>query len=174
MPDIGEDQLSFLPYHAYGPNKGTRACPVCTYGRHHGILLFAGSKSDRNEIKAWLRFPEEESVERGKHLKVCFISGSSEDYDFSSRKKEPEELGEEPGIKKTALTFVPSFDDTESEVYLNKINPDAENTIIVYKHRVIVDRYINLSPVKENFELIRNMLEKTRGEYFELPTPPHD
>lgn len=171
--DIGEDQPSFLPYHAYGPNKGTRACPVCTYGRHHGILLFAGSKSDRNEIKDWLRFLEKESAE-GKHLKVYFVYGNSENYDFSSREKELEELGEELGIKKTALTFVPSFDDRESEAYLNKINPDAENTIIIYKHRVIVDKYVNLSPVKENFELIRDVLEKTRGEYFELPVPAHD
>ncbi|MCK6604521.1 MAG: intradiol ring-cleavage dioxygenase [Ignavibacteriaceae bacterium] len=172
--EIGEDQPSFIPYHAYGPNKGTRACPVCTYGRHHGILLFAGNKTDRNEIKAWLKFLEKESIERGEHLKVYFVFGNSENYDFSSRKKDLEELGEELGIKKTAITFVPSFDDTESEAYLNKINPDAENTIIIYKHRVIVDKYVNLSPVKENFELIREVLEKTRGEYFELPTPPHD
>ncbi len=27
--NIGEDQPSFLPFHAFGPDKGTQTCPVC-------------------------------------------------------------------------------------------------------------------------------------------------
>lgn len=35
---IGEDQPSFTPFHAWGPDKGTNTCPVCKYGRYHGII----------------------------------------------------------------------------------------------------------------------------------------
>lgn len=171
---IGEDQPSFIPYHAYGPNKGTRACPVCTYGRHHGIIFFAGDKTDIDQTKDWLRFLEKESIERGRYLKVYYVFGGSENYNFTSRSEELESLGEELGLQKTALTFVPSFDDTESEVYLNKVNPEAENTIIVYKHRVIVGKYVNAKPLNENFAQIRDVLNRTRGVYFDLPLKAHD
>ncbi|MBK8355591.1 MAG: hypothetical protein IPL13_09540 [Saprospiraceae bacterium] len=38
--EIGEDNPSFTPFHAFGPDKGTRTCPVCKYGRFHGIVYF--------------------------------------------------------------------------------------------------------------------------------------
>lgn len=53
----------------------------------------------------------------------------------------------------------------KTEVYLNKINPEAENTFIIYKHRNIVDKYINLKPTKENFKMLSNALDKTQGDF---------
>ncbi|HBR54654.1 MAG TPA: intradiol ring-cleavage dioxygenase, partial [Flavobacteriaceae bacterium] len=35
---IGESIFSFTPYHAYGPDKGTKTCPICKYGWYQGIL----------------------------------------------------------------------------------------------------------------------------------------
>ena len=67
--------------------------------------------------------------------------------------------------------FVPSFSDTETEAYLNKINSDVENTFIIYKHRSIIDKYIGLKPTRENFKLLSELLDKTKGEYFDLPVP---
>ncbi len=52
--EIGLDQPSFMPYHSYGPDKGSRACPVCKYGRYKGILYFVGNNPDWMEIKKWL------------------------------------------------------------------------------------------------------------------------
>lgn len=48
---IGEDQPSFTPFHAYGPDKGTRACPVCKHARHHGIIYFVGNHPDWADIR---------------------------------------------------------------------------------------------------------------------------
>ncbi len=31
---IGEASPSFTPFHAFGPDKGTKTCPVCQYGRY--------------------------------------------------------------------------------------------------------------------------------------------
>lgn len=41
--NIGEDVFSFIPYHAWGPDAGTRTCPVCKYGWYNGILYFVGN-----------------------------------------------------------------------------------------------------------------------------------
>lgn len=171
---IGEDQPSFTPYHAYGPDKGSQACPVCKYGRYHGIIYFVGNHPDWNEIKNWLRFLEQQSVKRQKYLKVYFVYGNGQSYYKQERQKQLEQLGDELNIQKTALTFVPSFSDKETESNLNKINPDVKNTFIIFRHRNIVDKYIDLVPSAENFKIIDETLDKTQGDYFNLPEPKYD
>ncbi len=172
--NIGEDQPSFIPFHAFGPDKGTRACPVCKYGRYHGIVYFVGDKPDWEEIKEWLKFLDTESVLREQYLKAYFVYGNSENYDRQIRQMELEKIGEELALQKIALTFVPSFSDSESEVSLNKINSSVENTFVIFRHRTIIDKYINIKPTSENFRLITESLDKTRSEYFNLPEPKHE
>lgn len=168
---IGEDQPSFIPFHAFGPDKGTRTCPVCKYGRYHGIIYFVGAHPDWAEIKTWLRFLEQESENRKKYLKVYFVYGNEKNYNPAERQKLLESIGNELNLKNMALTFVPSFSDSATEANLNKINPEVENTFIIYKHRRIVDKYINLKPTEGNFKTLSSSLNKTQGEYFDLPEP---
>ncbi|HSK14190.1 MAG TPA: hypothetical protein VK907_13310, partial [Phnomibacter sp.] len=170
---IGEDQPSFIPFHAYGPDKGSTACPVCKYGRYHGVLYFVGDHPRWNEIEAWLSFLEMESIKRQQYLKVYFVYGSKKDYSKAARQKHLEELGEKLGLVRTALTFVPSFDDKRTEADLNRINPEVENTFIIYKHRRIIDKYIDLKPTNENFSIISQVLDKTKGPFFSLPAIGH-
>lgn len=165
---IGEDQPSFIPFHAYGPDKGSRACPVCKYGRYHGILYFVGNNPDWAEIKKWLSFLEQQSLARSKYLKAYFVYGNPKNYSKESRQKELEQIGAALNVKNTALTFVPSFTDTESDVHLNKINPAAANTFIIYRNCNIIDRYINLKPTEENFRLLAKQLDSTKGNFFGL------
>ncbi len=170
---VGYDQPSFIPYHAYGPDKGSQACPVCKYGRYHGIILFVGNKPDWPAIKQWLVFLEQESVKRRQYLKAYFVYGNSDGYDSKKRQKELEKIGEELQIKQMALCFVPSLTDEETEMHLNKINPLVKTTLIIYKHRRIVDKQINLKPSADNFQLVSDLLDKTRGDYFDLKGLPH-
>ena len=165
---IGEDNPSFIPFHAFGPDKGTRTCPVCKYGRYHGIIYFVGNHPDWNEIKKWLIFFEQESIARNKYLKVYFVYGNENNYKKEIRQKELEKIGTEINLKNIALTFVPSMNDTESEVNLNKINPNVENTIIIYRHRTIINKFIDLKPSLENFKLVSNSIDKTKSDYFNL------
>lgn len=172
--NIGEDQPSFIPFHAFGPDKGTQTCPVCKYGRYHGIIYFVGNNPDWTKIKLWLKFLEQESINRQTYLKVYFVYGNKHSYNKQERQKQLEDLGKELNIQKTALTFVPSFEDKETEAYLNRINPEVKNTFIIYKHRNIVDKYVDLPPTKENFEVLSKSLDKTQGDYFDLLEPLHD
>lgn len=172
--NIGKDQPSFIPFHAYGPDKGTQTCPVCKYGRYHGIVYFVGNNPNWEEVKNWLKFLEQESTKRQKYLKAYFVYGNDKSYTKEERLKELEQLGKDLNIKNVALTFVPTFSDTKTEANLNKINPHVENTFIIYKHRSIIDKYIDLKPTTENYILLAETLNKTKGEYFELSEPKHD
>jgi protocatechuate 3,4-dioxygenase beta subunit len=165
---IGEDQPSFIPFHAFGPDKGSRACPVCKYGRYHGIVYFAGNNPNWENIKKWLIFLEQQSVARSKYLKAYFVYGNKNGYSKNTRQKELEKIGNELNLKNIALTFVPSFADTESEVNLNKINPSVENTFIIYRNRTIINKFINLNPTEKNFRLLAKELDTNKGDYFDL------
>lgn len=167
--NIGEDIISFTPFHAWGEDKGTKTCPICKYGWYHGILYFVGNKPDWTEIKQWLNFLEAESRKREKRLKVYFIYGNETAYDKSDRESELEKIGQELQLEKVALTFVPSFSDKDSDVYLNRINPNTNNTFLIYKRSRVIDKYINLKPNQENFSLISKRLDQTINEYFDVP-----
>ena len=172
--NIGEDQPSFIPFHAWGPDKGTRTCPVCKYGRYHGVVYFVGNNPDWVDIRKWLTFLEQESINRNKYLKAYFVYGNDNKYNQAERKRELEQLGSELNLKNIALTFVPSFSDNESEANLNKINSTVDNTFIIYRHRSIIDKFIDLKAESENFKLISSTLDKTKGDYFDLSEPKHD
>ncbi len=168
---IGEDCPSFMPFHAFGPDKGTSTCPVCKYGRFHGIIYFAGNHPDWADIKKWLTFLDQESITRSNHLKAYFVYGNENEYSKEARQKELEKIGNELHLKNMALTFVPSMADIDSEVYLNKIDPEVENTLVVFKNRTIIDKFINCKATASNFKIISSTLDKTAGNYFNLPEP---
>jgi protocatechuate 3,4-dioxygenase, beta subunit len=167
--NMGEDVVSFIPYHAWGPDKGTRTCPVCKYGWYHGILYFAGNNPNWDEINLWLTFLEKESSKREKYLKVYFIYGNENNYSRKSREQELAKIGKALNLERVALTFVPSFSDKESEIDQNKINQQVENTFIIYKRSRVVDKFVNLKPGPNNFRLLSERLDQTINEYFDLP-----
>lgn len=169
--NVGEDVFSFIPFHAWGPDKGTKTCPICKYGWYHGILYFVGNHPNWPEINQWLTFLEMESKRREKYLKVYFVYGNETDYNKSSRGKELEKIGKDLMLENVALTFVPSFSDASSEINLNNINQTVNNTFILYKRSRIIDKFVNLKPIEENFNLLRQQLDKSINEYFDLEKP---
>ncbi len=169
--NVGEDVFSFTPFHAWGPDKGTKTCPVCKYGWYHGILYFVGNNPDWAEIKQWLIFLEKESKQREKYLKVYFVYGNETGYNKSKREKELEKIGKDLTLEKIALTFVPSFSDNLSEINLNNISQTADNTFILYKRSRIIDKFINLKPTDKNFNLLNQSLDRPINEYFDLEKP---
>jgi protocatechuate 3,4-dioxygenase, beta subunit len=167
---VGEDVISFTPFHAWGPDKGTKTCPVCKYGWYHGILYCVGNNPDWTEIKTWLRFLEEESQRQEKYLKVYFVYGNEKGYNPLKRTKELETIGKELNLEKVALTHVPGFSDQPSEIYLNQINPDVDNTMLLYKRSRIIGKFVNLKPTADNFQSIKDQLGASINEYFYMPS----
>lgn len=153
---IGEESPSFTPYHAWGPDRGAKACPVCKYGRNFGILYFVRKTDRLDEVEKWLSFLEKLSQEKGDQLKVYMITEAGEEWE--KKKQALERLGRELNIRRLALTMVPAFADRESEVNLNRIDPKAVSTFFVYKGRVIIDKYENLDPTEADFQKLTRKL----------------
>ncbi len=172
--NIGEDVFSFIPFHAWGPDKGTKTCPICKYGWYHGILYFVGNNPNWTEITQWLTFLETESKRREGYLKVYFVYGNETGYNRSDRERELENIGKDLTLENVALTYVSSFSDASSEINLNNINQTVNNTFILYKRSRIIDKFVDLKPYEENFNLVREQLDKSINEYFDLPKPKHD
>jgi protocatechuate 3,4-dioxygenase beta subunit len=166
--NIAEDVFSFTPYHAWGPDKGSKTCPMCKYGWFHGILYFVGNKPNWEEIRKWLTFFEKESEKRENYLKVYFVYGNENAYNPQVLNRDLEEIGRELGLERVALTYVPSFSNVKSDIYLNKINPDVGNTILLYKRGKIIEKFIDLKPSEDNYLAVANRLDKTINEYFFL------
>jgi protocatechuate 3,4-dioxygenase beta subunit len=147
---VGEEQPSFIPFHAWGPDKGSRACPVCKYGRYQGIIYFLGANPNWDEVKHWLSFLEQESAKRAPYLKVYLVYGDGQNYSSATRNRELTAIGQSLQIKHLALTYVPSFTDVESEIHMNKLNDLKGNVFVVYKQRVITRKFIDIKPTQEN------------------------
>ncbi|MGZ5246607.1 MAG: hypothetical protein ACXWV5_06125, partial [Flavitalea sp.] len=165
---IGEDVASFIPYHAWGPDKGTRTCPVCKYGWYHGVLYFVGNKPDWPDIRKWLVFLEKESIKREKYLKVFFVYGNENQYDKDRRKKELEKIGKDLNLERIALTYIPSLRDTESEINLNELNPEVNNSFLIYKRSRLIGKFENFTANTKNFNEIISVLDNSINEYFKL------
>lgn len=160
--EIGEDQSSFEPTHVWGPDKGTRTCPVCKYGRYFGIIFFIGPTTNTVTLRKWLTFFERQSVTRGSRLKV-YVVGQQQ------QASELKRLGEEGRLTKVALTYVPAFADVSSDAYLNKINAGAESTLVMYRNRTIVEKFVNLPFTASSLQVIERVLDGSARERFELP-----
>ncbi len=161
----GETVFSFIPYHAWGPDKGTYTCPVCKYGWYHGILYCLSRQTDTTALREWLLLLEAESIKRQSYLKVYLVHGDSS-YPIKERIALLENLGKKLGLRQVALTVVPSFADSASEVYLNNINPALNNTFILYKRGKVIGNFINLAPIKEHLALLQHTLDASVNEYF--------
>jgi protocatechuate 3,4-dioxygenase beta subunit len=168
---VGEDVFSFTPFHAWGPDKGSRTCPVCKYGWYHGVLYFVGDKPDWADIKRWLTFLEAECARRKDRLSVYFVYGSQAGYRDADRTRELEALGRELNLERIALTHVPSFSDEKSDVHLNHIDPGVGNTMILYKRSRIIAKAIDLQANEAGFRWIQEQLNDSSNEYFDLPKP---
>lgn len=166
---IGHDQPSFGPYHAYGPDKGSTACPVCKYGRYYGVLYFAGPNENWNDIKDWLLFLEKESLRRKNRFKAYLIYATGPGFKKENVRKDLEKLGEELKLREVAVTFVPAFNDSDSEVDRNHINSSVRNTIIIYKNGTIIDKFIDVEPTNQNLKKLSVLMEKKQGTFFDLP-----
>lgn len=133
------------------------------------MLYFVGNRPDWPEIKAWLRFLEDESAARNGKLKVYFVYGNETGHSAQARTLELERLGRELSLVNVALTFVPSLQDQECDIANNRLDPDVRSTMIVYRRSRIVDKLVDAQANQANFDRLKARLDASANEYFDLP-----
>jgi protocatechuate 3,4-dioxygenase beta subunit len=145
---VGTECPAFDPQHAWGADRGTHACPMCKYGyRTAGVLAWFGD--DDWGTMARLAFSLEREIERrGAGFRAFLV--------YTNPKKEPaaevtrrlEAFARANGLRNVALLHVPSPDDKPSS-FLYRINPRARNTILLYRQRRVVGKFVNWVPTQQ-------------------------
>lgn len=146
---LGANCPAFDPLHLSGPDIGKTTCPMCKYGYGKGIMLWF-NHANLDHLAAWTTRLEKEMEFRGeKELRIFmiymnpFYKENDSETAISIIQKKIREWCEELGLKKVAMTWIPSPTDKET-AGLYKINPEAKNTVFVYRKRRIAAKWVNV------------------------------
>ena len=164
-PNIGEDCPAFDPQHLSGPDQGTRACPMCKYGYQQGVLAWINTDDFANMKKLALALEREIEKKGVNRLRAFIIYMNPSARPTQEVERLLKDFIENARLKFVAVTYVPTATDL-STATLYKINPDKgiRNTLIVYRHRVAFDKFINLDAQPENLSKLLASVERAEKE----------
>lgn len=141
---IGTECPAFDPTHAWGADRGTRACPMCKYGhRTAGVLAWLGN-TDWESAGKLAVFLENWLQQRGPQRHKAFLI-------YTNPKARPaaevtkllEDFSRKNSLRNVAVLHVPSPTDKPTS-FLYGINPRSANTVLVYEKRRVVGKFVNL------------------------------
>jgi hypothetical protein len=132
----GDDIVPWNPIHVSGPNAGTNACPVCTYGERPAVVIFTRDGADvprlaekLNAVIAW---------EKARELKgFLIVLGAT-----------PEKLRQTANAIHAGNIGIcyPDPATIASDLRAYKINPAAQNTVMLYANYKVTSNFVDLSP----------------------------
>jgi len=138
----GDDIIPWNPIHVAGPNAGTNACPVCTYGARPAVVIF--THDDKNLPALLERLQMLVTEQRKMDLKGFVIV-------INSTPDRLQQLGIVLKVSQIGLCYPdPITGDSDLKAY--RINPAAQNTIIVYKNYKVIANFVDLVPA--NFDQV--------------------
>jgi protocatechuate 3,4-dioxygenase beta subunit len=154
---VGAKCPAFDPLHLSGPDIGKTTCPMCKYGYGQGVMVWF-NHANLDHMAAFVQRLEKEMEQRGeKNFRVFLIYMNP----FYRENNTPVEKGiigrkirewcEEQGLKKVAMTWIPSPVDKET-AGIFKINPEAKNTVFAYKKRRVAAKWVNIEYDDATFE----------------------
>ncbi len=159
---IGANCPAFDPIHLSGIDKGKSTCPMCKYGYGQGVMVWI-NHTNLEQMNDFVKRMEKEMEHRGeKKLRVFMVYMNpvykeNEESAYGIIQKKVKEWCEQQQLTKVAVVWVPSPVDKESSG-LFKINPEAKNTVFVYKKRKVAAKWVNLDYTLENADNILNHL----------------
>lgn len=136
---------AFDPYHVSGADRNSRACPMCKYGSRQGLMIWVNN-ADWDALAPIARRLEAEIRTRGiRQFRVFIVYMNPEGLPIAKLLEESRRKTDTWKLEKTALVCVPSPTDEES-AGLFRINSDprVKNTVMVYSHRRVAYKQINL------------------------------
>jgi protocatechuate 3,4-dioxygenase beta subunit len=133
---VGEPVPSWEPIHVAGPDRGTRACPICTYGARPMVLVVTKDGPDVARLAV--------------KVEGLLAGGASELKGFvmvvGSSPGRLRRLARERRLVRTALCY-PQRHREDVDLHRKlKINPDADNTVLVYRRFRVTANFVNVLP----------------------------
>lgn len=146
---LNADCPAFDPYHVSGPDRNSRACPMCKYGSRQGVMVWVNS-DDWATLEHVARYLETTIKARGlRNFRAFLIYMNPDRRPLPDILEAMRKKADAWKLEKTALVCIPSPDDAES-AGLFQINPDprVKNTVLVYSHRKVAFKKINLKAIE--------------------------
>ncbi len=149
---VGEDLSSFLPRHIWGPDKGSKICPVSKYQAEGGMLFFVGGKTNLIDFRRWLAFLEDLccSTTDDLHLLLLVKEGQFEERDLQN------------SIKNMSLECLSIAIANDSELAENNIGPLNDNTVIIYRRRNVKGKFLDLQPSTSGKQKLLRALDEVK------------
>ncbi len=155
---IGANCPAFEPLHLSGADKDKKTCPMCKYAYGQGVMVWF-NHANLDQIKLFANLFEKEMEQRGeKNLRV-FLVYMNPFYKQSAATEQRilhakiEKWCREQNLNKVAMFWVPSPVDAET-CGLYQINPEAKNTVFVYKKRKVISKWVNIDYNEKSAEEI--------------------
>ncbi len=131
---IGDLVEPWTPVHVAGPDKGKKACPICTYPEHPAVVIFAndGEATTKllSEMEGFLAEPEQ------KELKIFFVIIDADEPRLN-------EIASAASISRTALCHLTPM--SAKKVLADyKVDPSKANTVMVYRNFKVNANFNNL------------------------------
>jgi hypothetical protein len=133
--EIGETVEPWRPIHVAGPDRGTTACPVCTYLAKPAIVVF--TKDGENAVELARRVEALVKAHRKVGLKGFVVV-------LDSTPGKLAKMAHRAGISRSALCY-PDPSTREEDLRAYRINPAAISTVLVYKDYTVAARFVDLS-----------------------------
>ncbi len=159
--NLGDNCPAFDPLHLSGADKGKQACPMCKYGYGQGVMVWF-NHANLDELSGFSKKMESEMENRGeKNFRVFLIymnpfhNQNNPEGEEVLRGKIRKWCGEQH-LQKVAVLWIPSPVD-EKTAGLYKVNPEAKNTVFVYRKRKVVAKWVN---IKYDDASLKTILEK--------------
>lgn len=130
----GDEVEPWNPVHVAGPDKGTNNCPVCTYLEKPVVVAFVKETPNSAELLVRLEAIAREHRKTGLRVVVAVTDAGPEKV---------KELGDAAGVTDVALCCL-SAKTGAKELKAYKIDPGAENTVILYKNYVVTATFVNV------------------------------
>jgi protocatechuate 3,4-dioxygenase beta subunit len=160
--EVGSPCPAFDPLHLSGADTGKKVCPMCKYGYGQGIMIWF-NHANLDQMSGFIKSLETEMKNRGeKKLRVFLIYMNpfyqeSTDPEHQIVGRKIKEWCEKQQLEKVAMTWIPSPVDPETAgVY--HINPEAKNTIFVYKNRKVTAKWVNVEYDQKSLKDILSVL----------------
>jgi protocatechuate 3,4-dioxygenase beta subunit len=130
----GETVEPWNPLHVAGPERGTNTCPVCTYLEKPVVVVFAKDTPNTAALVARLEALAAGKKPAGLRVVVAVLDAGPDRLAA---------LAAEAKVAAAALCYLnPKTRDKELKAY--RIDPAAENTVIVYKDYTVTETFVNL------------------------------
>jgi hypothetical protein len=140
--NVGEGVTPFNPKHVTGPNKGSNACPPCTYGARPQVQVWVNGDNMRNVVDIAKLLNDSVKEMKASELKAFVIFLVDKEKAGELEAMLPK-LAERIGVYDIALATLPKDNNAVGNYKVN-VSGDVKNTVFVYRDKKVVAKYVNL------------------------------